>query len=146
SGLEALAFWLDEKLSKTTERLFSVKANTNFWFSVLLVIGISICSLKLLMPKRIEKQSYRDAARWLMENTDGKDIIAVSDVRIGFYSGRGIVKYSGQAVPKEAQYIVKVFEDEKKTPSGEEMLQTKEVFSIEDKDKKSKVIIYRQNH
>jgi hypothetical protein len=138
AGLETLASWLDEK--------FPNKANTNFWFSVLLVIGISICSLKLLMPIRIEKQSYRDAARWLAKNTDEKDIIAVPDIRIGFYSGRRSVEYNSRAVPKEAQYVVKIFEDEKNTPSGEEMLQTKEVFSIEGKGKEAKVVIYRQTH
>ena len=145
-GLEALASWLDEKFSKTMERLFAIKANTNFWFLVLLVIGIAICCPKLLRPIRIEKQSYREAAQWLIKNTDEQDIIAVPDVRIGFYSGRRGVEYDGQTIPKEAQYVVKVFEDEKNTPAGEEMLQTKEVFSIEGKDKKSKVIIYRQKH
>jgi hypothetical protein len=146
AGLEALASWLNEKFSKAIERLFAVKANADFWFMVLLVIGIAICSPKLLRPIRIEKQSYRDAAQWLAKNTDEKDIIAVSDIRIGFYSGRRSVRYDGRAIPKEAQYVVKVFEDEKNTPSGEEMLQTKEVFSIEGKDRESKVIIYRQEH
>jgi hypothetical protein len=136
-GLEALASWLGEKLSKAT---------ANFWFMVLLVIGIAICSPKLLRPIRAEKQSYRDAARWLAKNTDEKDIIAVSDSRIGFYSGRRGVEYNGRAVPKEAQYVVKIFEGKNNTPSGEEMLQAKEVFSIEGKDKESKVIIYRREH
>jgi hypothetical protein len=140
AGLETLASWLDEK--------FPNKANADFWFMVLLVIGIFICSLKLLLttPIRIEKQSYRDAARWLAKNTDEKDIIAVPDIRIGFYSGRRGVEYNGRAVPKEAQYVVKVFEREKNTPSGEEMLQVKEVFSIEGKGKEAKVVIYRQTH
>jgi hypothetical protein len=146
-GLEVLAYWLDKRLSKTTERLFVAKANVDIWFLVLLVIGISVCSVKLLRPIRIEKQSYREAARWLVKNTDEQDIIAVSDIRIGFYSGRRSVEYDGRGIPKEAQYVVKVFErDEKNTPSGEEMLQTQEVFSVEGKDKKSKVIIYRQKH
>jgi len=146
AGLEALASWLNEKFSKAIERLFAVKANADFWFMVLLVIGIAICSPKLLRPIRADKQSYRDAARWLAKNTDEKDIIAVPDIRIGFYSGRRSVEYDGRAVPKEAQYVVKVFEDEKDMLSGEEMLQTKEVFSIEGKGKESKVIIYRQKH
>jgi hypothetical protein len=145
-GLEALAYQLNEKFSKAIERLFAVKANADFWFTVLLVIGIAICSLKLLRPIRAEKQSYLDAARWLAENTDEKDIIAVSDIRIGFYSGRRSVECDGRAVPKEAQYVVKVFEDEKDVPSGEEMLQMKELFSIEGKGKEDKVVIYRQTH
>ena len=107
---------------------------------------MSICSPKLLRPIRAEKQSYRDAARWLAENTDEQDVIAVPDIRIGFYSDRRSVKCDGQSIPKEAQYVVKVFESGKNTPSGEEMLQAKEVLSIEGKDKKSKVIIYRREH
>jgi hypothetical protein len=165
AGMEALASWLDKGLSKIIdveqlwvwnllkafdsimERLFGAKVTTDFfWFLVLLVIGIFICSPKLLKPIRAEKQSYRDAARWLAKNTDEKDIIAVSDIRIGFYSGRRSVECDGQSIPKEAQYVVKVFESGKNTPSGEEMLQAKEVFSIEGKDKKSKVIIYRREH
>jgi len=146
AGLEALASWLNEKFSKAIERLFAVKANADFWFMVLLVIGIAICSPKLLRPIRAEKQSYRDAARWLVENTDEKDIIAVSDSRIGFYSGRRGVEYNGRAIPKEAQYVVKVFEDEKNTPTSEEMLRMKEVFSIKGKGKEAKVVIYRQTH
>lgn len=145
-GLEALASWLDEKFSKTVERLFAIKANTNFWFLVLFVVGISICGPKLLRPMRIEKQSYRDAARWLVKNTNEEDIIAVSDIRIGFYSGRRSVQYNGQAIPKEAQYIAKVFKNQKDTPAESEMLQTKEVFSTEGDGKKSKIIIYRQKH
>lgn len=146
AGLEALACWLDKKFSKAMERLFTSKVNVDFWFLVLLVIGISICSPKLLRPIRIEKQSYRAAARWLAQNTDEQDIIAVSDIRIGFYSGRRGVKYDGQTIPQEAQYVVKVFRNEENTPTGKEMLQTKEVFSIEGKDRESKVIIYRQKH
>jgi hypothetical protein len=165
AGMEALASWLDKGLSKIIdveqlwvwnllkafdsimERLFGAKVTTDFfWFLVLLVIGIFICSPKLLRPIRIEKQSYRDAAQWLAKNTDEKDIIAVPDIRIGFYSGRRSVEYNGRAVPKEAQYVVKVFERKKNTLAGEEMLQTKEVFSIEGKGKEAKVVIYRQTH
>jgi len=143
-GLQALASWLNEKFSKTTERLLAIKANTNFWFLVLFVVGISICIPKLLRPLRAKKQSYRDAAQWLVKNTDEKDIIAVSDMRISFYSGRRSVQYSGQAIPEEAQYVVKVFGNKKDTPTEEEMLQTKEVFSIKGNNKTSNVIIYRQ--
>jgi hypothetical protein len=156
AGLEALASWLDKKLSKTMDRLFAItmerllaikiKANTNFWFSVLLVIGIVICSWKLLIPIRIEKQSYLDAAQWLAKNTNEQDIIAVPDIRIGFYSGRRSVEYDGRAVPKETQYVVKIFEGKNNTPSGKEMLRMKEVFSIKGKDKEAKVIIYKQTN
>lgn len=131
-GLEALAFWLDEKFSK--------KSNTDFWFVVLVVTGIAICTPKLLRPIRAEKQSYLEAARWLAKNTNEKDLIAVPDNRIGFYSGRQSVEYDDQAIPKEAKYVVKVFKNEKDVSSSEGMLQKKEVFSTE--VKRRKVIIY----
>jgi hypothetical protein len=137
-GLETLASWLGEK--------FSNKVDSNFWFMVLAAIGIVICSPKLLQPIRTDKQCYRDAARWLAENTNEGDLIAVPDVRIGFYSGRRGVEYNGRAIPKEARYVVKAFEDKQDTPSGKEMLQTKEVFSIKGKDKKVKAIIYKQTN
>jgi hypothetical protein len=133
-GIKTLASWLGEK--------FSNKANTDFWFIILLVIGITICIPKLLRPIRAEKQSYRDAARWLAENTDEGDIIAVPDSRIGFYSGRRSVGYNGWAVPKEAQYAVEVFDKKKDMPSNKEMLRMKEVFSTGEKGKKEKVVIY----
>ncbi|MDD5327116.1 MAG: glycosyltransferase family 39 protein [Phycisphaerae bacterium] len=133
-GLDAMASWLDERFSK--------KTNTNFWFMVLLIIGIAICGPKLLSPVRAEKQNYRDAARWLAENTDEKDIIAVPDGRISFYSGRRGIVHNDRAVPKEAQYLVKISEDKKDMPAGEEMLRMKKVFPVE--DKKSKFTIYKQ--
>ena len=138
-GLDVLALWLSEKLSHN-------KTDTDFWFLVLLVIGVSICCFKVL---RMEEQSqrdtaYRNAARWLAQNTNEEDIIAVPDSRIGLYSGRRSIQYEGKTIPQKAQYVVKVLEDEKDMPSGEENLRVKEIFSIEKKSRKSKVIIYKQ--
>lgn len=134
-GIETLASWLSVK--------FSDKANTNFWFSTLMLIGIVICSPKLLSPVRAEKQSYRDAARWLAKNTNEGDIIAVPDTRIGFYAGRGSVEYNGQDIPKEAKYAVKILKDRKNMPSGEEILGMKEVFSVKRRGKR--VVIYSRS-
>jgi hypothetical protein len=136
-GLEALAKWLAVKLSG--------KANTDFWFLALFVIGVSICSLKML---RMEEQSrrdtaYKNAALWLAKNTREEDVIAVPDGRIGLYSGRRSIQYK-EYIPKEAQYVVRVLEDEKDMPNGKDMIDVKEVFYIEKKNKKSKVIIYKQ--
>ncbi|MFA5239544.1 MAG: glycosyltransferase family 39 protein [Phycisphaerae bacterium] len=133
-GLDVMASWLDEKFSK--------KSNTNFWFLVLVVIGIAICGPKLLRPIRIEKKSYREAAQWLAENTDEKDIIAAPDIRIGFYSGRKAFEYNDRGISKQARYAVKVSGDKNDMPSGEEMLWTEKVYPVG--DKKSKVTIYRR--
>ncbi|MFA5252011.1 MAG: glycosyltransferase family 39 protein [Phycisphaerae bacterium] len=135
-GLEALASWLGEK--------FPSKTGVDFWFTVLFVIGIAICVPKLLKPIRAEKQSYRDAALWLSKNTNEGDFIAVSDIRIGFYSGRKSVEYNGRSIPKDAKYVVMAVENEKDAANGEEMLRMKEVYSATGKNKKAKVVIYKQ--
>jgi hypothetical protein len=137
TGIETLACWISKKKSETA---------TNFWFIVLVIIGIAICIPKLLMPTRTEKQTYRDAARWLAKNTRMEDIIAVPDIRIGFYAERSrSIKYNNVAIPKEARYVVRILEDEKEMPSDEGMSGVKEVYSTGGKDNKSKIIIYRQN-
>jgi len=146
AGLQTLVDWFREKFPKEVEQSAAVKADRQFWFLVLLIIGISICIPKLLRPTRIKKQGYRDAAQWLAKNTSEKDIIAVSDIRISFYAGRRGIRYNGRAIPKEAQYVAKVFKNKKDKPTEKEMLQTKEVFSIKGDGKKPKVIIYRQTH
>ncbi|MCK4792681.1 MAG: hypothetical protein KAV87_53620, partial [Desulfobacteraceae bacterium] len=144
AGLQMLASLLQGKFSKKTEQSSAGKANKQFWFLVLLVIGISICIPKLLTPIRAKKQSYRDAAQWLARHTNENDIIAVPDTRISFYSGRKGAQYDGQTVPKEARYIVKLFKSEKDMLANEEIFQAEKLFSTEGNGKKSKVAIYRQ--
>lgn len=140
-GLEALASWFDKKLSKTMERLFVFNANADFWFLVLLVIGISICSPKLLKPIRMEKQNYLDAAQWLAKNTNENDIIATSDVRISFYGERKGIQYENGPIPKEARYFVKVVKNSSQPLHMNKKLEVKKVF--ENPKRQSKVIIYQ---
>ncbi len=140
-GLEALASWLDKKFSKTMGRLFTFKANTDFWFLVLLVVGISICSPKLLRPIRMEKQNYRDAAQWLAKNTDENDIIATSDVRISFYGERKGIQYEDGPIHGESRYFVKVVKNSSQPLHTNKKLEVKKVF--ESPKRESKVIIYQ---
>jgi len=144
AGLEVWASWLQKKFSKDVERSPAIKSHKQFWFLVLFVIGISICIPKLLTPIRTEKQSYRAAAQWLAKNTNQTDIIAVPDLRISFYSGRRGIGYSGQTIPREAQYVVKVFKNGQDLPTDEQMLQAKKF--IGGNGGKSEVIIYRRAH
>lgn len=135
-GLDALARWLDKKFSK--------EAKLDFWFSILLIVGISICSPKLLRPMRIEKQSYREASRWLAENTGKDEVIAVSDLRISFYAERRGMKYNGGPMSGEARFAVEIFRDEEEMRTDEEMLNGEEVFAIESDGKKPKIVIYKR--
>lgn len=135
AGLEALARWLNERFSK--------ESNVDFWFFVLLVIGISICGPKLLRPMRAEKAGYREAARWLTENTNKDDTVAVSDLRISFYAERRGIDYRDGAIPGKSKFAVKVFGD-KEEPTGEETLGKEEVFSIEGVDEKPRIVVYKR--
>jgi hypothetical protein len=139
-GLQTLVAWFLGKFSKGMEQTSAIRTNREFWFFVLLVIGISICIPKLLKPTRTRKQSYLDAAQWLVKNTDEKDIVAVSDIRISFYSGREgvqlrrdqipadprfIVKEivsEGEQIPTEVRFTVKKIKSEEKVPRYEEKL------------------------
>jgi len=138
-GLQTLGNWLSAGFSKSR---WEAGQNPQLWFFILVTTGLAICAPKLLTPIRKAKQNYQDAAQWLAKNTETKDIIAVTDPRISFYSGRRGIEYDGQTVPREAGYVVKVVKSEKDMPIDEKTLQIQKFF--EDNSGKSKVIIYRQ--
>jgi hypothetical protein len=77
-------------------------------FFILLVVGICVCTPKLLRPLHHDKVFLRATARWLAANTDIADVIAVPDVRIGFYSQRKVILCDGDETPEEARYVVDV--------------------------------------
>jgi hypothetical protein len=138
-GLQTLGNWLSAGFSK---RRLETKQNPQLWFFILVIAGMAICTPKLLTPIRITKQSYLDAAQWLLKNTDVEDIIAVPDPRISFYSDRRGIRYGGKTVPKEAKYVVKVVKNKKDMPADEKTLQV-QAF-IGDNSRRPEVIIYRQ--
>ena len=137
AGLEIMAGWLAAKFEKYK------KIDSNFCFTTLLIVGICICIPKLIRPVRANKRNFLDAANWLAENTNANDIVAVPDMRISFYAGRQGIQYADQTIPKEAEYAVKVFENEKDTLTAQEKSAAEILFSNKDKDGKSGIIIYR---
>jgi len=88
-GLRVVARWIDRKTSKSNP---VAHRNRQRWFFVLLAIGMTICIGKFArtIPLRWQKQGYLDAAKWLKENTDPEDIVAISPrtPRISFYAER----------------------------------------------------------
>ena len=121
TGLDILAGWLDEKCLK--------KNNVRFGFVVLITIGIAICIPKLLRPLHYDKLIFRKAARWLAENTQDNDLVAVPDLRISFYSERKGVYYKQQEPVKNVQYVVRVskkkdLSDNQNLPKGVDILYT----------------------
>ncbi|MBU1260788.1 MAG: glycosyltransferase family 39 protein [Planctomycetes bacterium] len=140
-GIEIIAGWINRSNSK---RNLSEQKGRQNWFLILLIIGIVICLPKLLTPIRSDKQSYRQAAKWLMDNTAPTDIIAVPDMRIVFYAERKGLKYD-ENIPEQADYIVRIVKgDDEKLGFGKN---TKQEYSTWMNSKKSrKLVICRVIH
>jgi hypothetical protein len=134
-GLVALADWLRKAFCKNQPE---PKKNSQI-FTTLLIIGVIICLPKLLKPLRIEKQGYRDVAKWLNTNSTPEDIIAVTDSRTAFYAQRQAVTKSQQDKANYAVDIVKKGKDENKKPSEN----WRQVYSATLK-KKYKLVVYKK--
>lgn len=104
-GLQILAARLKSRFPK--DRL-ETNQKRQPWFLILLLFGVAICLPKLVRPIRIEKQAYRDAARWLKENSLQENLIAAPDRRIGFYAERPTIQILDDKIPEKAEYIVKI--------------------------------------
>ncbi len=112
-GLQVVGNWLNNKRPHSKQKTDIPNEKRLSWFVILLLIGIGICTPKLLRPVRIEKQGYRKAANWLRKNTAPMNVIAVSDKRIAFYAERKGFKYDNgntPVIPVSATYIVKTTE------------------------------------
>ncbi|MBA7636801.1 hypothetical protein ES703_44429 [subsurface metagenome] len=139
-GLHVVGNWLENKFPMNKQKTdISVEKRVS-WFSVLLLIGISICIPKLLRPVRIEKQGYREAATWLKENTAPKDIIAVSDRRIYFYAERKGLIYD-KKVPKQAKYVVRIVKNGSEPKFGRTVQEKYSVW-VDRREKKKRIVIY----
>ena len=140
SGLRVLGNWLSAIFSKT--RLEN-NQDLNLWFFILLIGGSALCLPKLLTPLHADKRSYREAARWLTEYTDKKDIIAVPDTRISFYAQRKGLKWTEGQIPEQARYAVKIFEEDNK-PTEPGQLGKVEYRYVDKKNEKVSIVIYRK--
>ena len=142
-GLQELAIWFQERFSRKTEPSAAINHNERFWFLVLFLIGISICTPKLLRPIRIEKQGYRAAAQWLKANTDGRDIVAVPDERISFYAERTGLVYENGNIPANVVYTVRILKNQKDETALAEALGKVEYEYVNKRKRGVNVIIYR---
>jgi len=143
-GLQELATWLQKQFPIKIKSSATINFNERFWFLILFLIGVSICSPKLLRPIRFEKQGFRAAAQWIKDNTDSNAIIAVPDKRISFYAGRKELFYKNKNIPKRAEYIVEIYKKKtnKLTPANPS---DKLVFEYNDKRKRViNTAIYRR--
>ena len=108
-GLQELAVWFQKRFFTKVKSSAAINLNEQFCFLVLILIGASICTPKLLRPIRLEKQGFRAAAQWIKNNTDSNATVAVPDRRISFYAGRKELFYENENIPKRADYIVKIY-------------------------------------
>jgi len=76
------------------------------WFYVLAVFSIAVCVPGLGKPVPAREKAYRAASRWLQENTGADDVIAVPDMRISFYAGRGGLPCRPDPIEGLAEYVV----------------------------------------
>ena len=112
------------------------------WFLVSLFVGICICIPKLFRPIRIEKQGYRDVAKWLRENTAPADIIAVSDRRISFYAERkGLML--GKKIPQGAGHVVRIMKNEDEELNLGRIVKEKHSVWVDGRKKDKKLVIYK---
>jgi hypothetical protein len=106
TGLQEIAMWCQKRFSGKVEVSLAKNRDERFWFFLLLIIGISICTPKLLRPIGSDKQGYRASAQWLKANTDIDAVTAVPDIRISFYAERKELVYKDGNIPANAVYIV----------------------------------------
>lgn len=110
AGLLIIADWISGINIKGNE---DKQKNTQKWFFILLTTGMLICLVKLSGLTSAERKGYREAAKWLKENTAPADIIAVPDPRISFYAERKGVVNGGNYFTDDIKYAVITIKEDK---------------------------------
>jgi hypothetical protein len=139
-GLQILAEWLSKRFSKGS---LENNPKSSKWYFILVIIGVTICLPKLVRPLRIEKKGYRDAAKWLKENTAEEDLIAVPDFRIGFYAERDISTSENEHASQEVDYIVSIVKNKNGEPKIGRSVKEKLSLWVDERRKKDRLIIYK---
>lgn len=136
TGLQALATLLNTKYSRGYQ-------HTHRWFAILITIGIAICIPKLFTPLHADKLVYREAAKWLEENTEHSAIVGVPDYRISFYAERTGIKMLDENIPEQVEYFVKIINKETErtyfTPQN-----FQNVYSMESNKREKEILIYKR--
>jgi hypothetical protein len=139
-GLQIFAERLSNRFSKGC---LENNPKPQLWFFILVTVGVAICLPKLVRPLRIEKKGYRDAAKWLKENTAEEDLIAVPDHRIGFYAERDISTSENENASEGIDYVVSLVKDENEEPKVGRAVQKKHSLWLDKRRKKYRLIFYK---
>jgi len=141
-GLQILARRLSKRTSKNG---LAVTKNRQRWFFILVAVGFSICTAKFgrIIPLRWEKQGYLDTAKWLKQNTNREDIIAVPDKRISFYAEREGLLYR-ESIPERAKYVVRIVKGEnEELDTGGSARKEFSLWVNEKKKKAKRIVLYK---
>lgn len=143
TGLNLLSCWI-VSINRRDEPTISMPSDkVQRFFYILLAIGLFICLPKLVRPIRIEKQGYREAAKWLRENSTPEDVIAVPDRRLYFYAGRNGVIYENEEPAAEAGYVVKILKSgDEESNSNRDMRKEYSVW-VNKREQRKKLVIYK---
>jgi len=139
AGLEILAKWIEDKFSGNQVQN---NRHSQRYFFVLLIIGVGICTPKLIKPLGADKLGYRAAAQWLMENTRQEDTVAVPDARISFYAERTGLVYE-KDIPERAKYVVRIVRDEDEELDVGGSLREEISLWVDRKKKSRKIVLYK---
>jgi 4-amino-4-deoxy-L-arabinose transferase-like glycosyltransferase len=137
TGLQSWASWLNIKFSKGYQ-------HTHRWFAILMVTGIVICTPKLLRSLHPDKVAYRQASRWLADNTEKEALIAVPDYRISLYAQRESFKMADENVPQSADYLVEINDMKDNKEELKKVPNFLKVHSIKDNRDKKEIVIYKR--
>jgi 4-amino-4-deoxy-L-arabinose transferase-like glycosyltransferase len=142
TGLFIIADWISGINITGNE---NKQKNTKKWFFILLTVGILICTAKLPRLADVETKGYREAARWLKENTTPADIIAVPDLRISFYAKRkGVLnKADDSSYAADIKYAVQIAK-ERDNPEKNIISGMSEVWSLPISNKGGAILIYER--
>ncbi len=118
--------------------------NTQKWFFILLTAGMLICFVKLSGLIGVERKGYREAAKWLKENTAPADIIAVPDLRISFYAERkGVLNGVESFSSADIKYVVQIVK-ERGDSEGKVLSEMSNVWSSPISNKGEVIFIYER--
>jgi len=92
-GMNILSTWLS---TITPKRLPKMIAAPRFWFISMFLVGLAICTPKLLRPPHADKKPFLLAANWLKQNAKPNDLVWSFDTRIPFYAEVPYARNSSQ--------------------------------------------------
>jgi hypothetical protein len=107
-GIEILARWLNSVRPLPCPRWLPGRLSGSSWFHLFVAAGLMVCLPKLLMTSPGNKAGYRAAATWLQQNTSAHAVLAVPDIRIGFYAQRQGLLYVRLPDARGADYVIMI--------------------------------------